>query len=150
VTEPAAVDASPLLQLAGPQLAVPRPVATEILRRGDADETVRGMREREWLRIVASPPIPPSIERWDLGPGESAVLAWCLAHGRSEAIIDDQAGRRCAQTHGIPVRGVLGLILLAKKEGSIEAARPVLESMRRTGMYLSDRVLDRALALVGE
>lgn len=160
MAEQAAVDASPLiflahaglsdlLQLAARQVVVPEPVAAEILRRGDTDATARAIRERPWLRIVASPPVPRSIERWDLGRGESAVLAWCLAH-RAEAIIDDLSGRRCATTHGVPVRGTLGLVLLAKRMGHIDAARPVLEGMRRSGMYLSSRILEQSLALVGE
>jgi predicted nucleic acid-binding protein len=51
---------------------------------------------------------------------------------------------------GIPVHGTLGLVLLAKKRGRIEKARPVLDRLRSAGMYLSDRVLDEALKLVGE
>jgi predicted nucleic acid-binding protein len=48
------------------------------------------------------------------------------------------------------VRGTLGLVLVAKQRGRIPAARPVLESLRASGMYLSDSVLNKALALVGE
>jgi predicted nucleic acid-binding protein len=66
------------------------------------------------------------------------------------AILDDLAGRRCAAALRVPVRGTLGLVLLAKQRGRIPAARPVLEAMRACGMYLSDRVLGDALALVGE
>ena len=86
----------------------------------------------------------------DLGAGESAVLAWAHAHPGSLAIVDDLAGRRCAAALRIPVRGTLGLVLVAKQRGRIKAARPVLESMRASGMYLSDGVMNRALALVDE
>jgi predicted nucleic acid-binding protein len=48
------------------------------------------------------------------------------------------------------VRGTLGLVLVARRRGVIPAARPVVERLRRSGMYLSDRVCDRALALIGE
>jgi predicted nucleic acid-binding protein len=41
-------------------------------------------------------------------------------------------------------------VLLAKKGVRIKAARPVLEVMRASGMYLSDAVLNQAVALVGE
>lgn len=51
---------------------------------------------------------------------------------------------------GIPVRGTLGLVLAAKQRGDIPAARPILEKLRQSGMYLSDRVVNEALALVGE
>jgi predicted nucleic acid-binding protein len=58
--------------------------------------------------------------------------------------------RRCAAALKIPVRGTLGLVLVAKQRGRISAARPVLERMKGSGMYLSDSVLNRALSLVGE
>lgn len=161
MAERPAVDASPLiflahaglldlLQLVSAEVVVPEPVSAEILRRGSSDPTARALRERKWLRTVGPSPVPPSVERWDLGPGESAVIAWCLAHGRCEAIIDDLAGRRCAHTHGVPIRGTLGLVLLGKQQGRLGEAKPVLERMRSTGMYLSDRLLAQALALVGE
>jgi len=90
------------------------------------------------------------ILAWDLGKGESSVLAWAHAHPGTEVIIDDLSGRRCAASLGIPVRGTLGLVLAAKKRGIIPMARPVLESLRQSGMYLSQRVMDRALLLVDE
>jgi predicted nucleic acid-binding protein len=58
--------------------------------------------------------------------------------------------RQEASTLGIPVRGTLGLILTAKKRGVIPQARPVLENLRQSGMYLSDRILNQALKLVDE
>jgi len=35
-------------------------------------------------------------------------------------------------------------------ESPVVEARPVLEALRRAGMYLSDSVMDRALRAVGE
>ncbi len=64
--------------------------------------------------------------------------------------MDDLAARRCARSLAIPVRGTLGLVLIAKQRKLIPAARPVLEQLRQAGMYLSDSVLNRALEKVGE
>ncbi|HEV8582421.1 MAG TPA: DUF3368 domain-containing protein [Thermoanaerobaculia bacterium] len=50
----------------------------------------------------------------------------------------------------IIVSDSLGIILKAKSAGLIPAARPELERLVEHGMYLSGRVLDQALALVGE
>lgn len=161
MAERAAVNASPLiflargglldlLRLAAQEIVAPAAVAAEIRRRGPEDPTVRAMEGASWLRVVETPPVPPLIQAWDLGEGESSVLAWAYAHPGAEAIVDDLAGRRCAASLGISVRGTLGLVLMAKQRGRIVAARPVLEDMRRAGMYLSNRVLNRALALVGE
>jgi predicted nucleic acid-binding protein len=139
-----------LLQLAAPELVVPDAVATEILQRGPSDITAQALGNTTWLSVIQTPPAPASIQAWGLGNGESAVLAWAHAYPGTEAILDDLSARRCAAAHAIPVRGTLGLVLIAKQRGHILAARPVLLQMRQAGMYLSDRVMNQALALVGE
>jgi predicted nucleic acid-binding protein len=140
----------PLLRVAGDEIVVPAAVAREIRRAGPVDPAVRALSETPWLVEVPDPALPPSLLAWDLGPGESAVLAWAAAAPGTEAIVDDLSARRCAAAMGIPARGTLGIVLVARKRWLVPAARPILEEMRRAGMYLSDRVLDRALALVGE
>ena len=101
-TEPPAVNASPLiflarselvhlLQLAGSTIVVPNPVADEILRRGPDDPTAKALATTDWLRTVEPPATPDVIHGWDLGPGESSVLAWGLAHPGTECILDDLA-----------------------------------------------------------
>jgi predicted nucleic acid-binding protein len=131
-------------------VAVPEPVIEEIHGHGMGDPTVQAIDRANWLTIVPGPVIPPAIAAWRLGPGESAVLALALAESNSWAIVDDWGARRCARSLSIPVIGTLGLVLLAKQEGYIPAARPAVERLRRSGMYLSDRVIREALARVGE
>lgn len=159
--KPAVVNASPLihlaradlfdlLRLAGDDVFVTDAVSTEILARGPDDVTARAINQTDWITRVENPPVPPNVQNWDLGPGEASVIAWALGHPGSRAVIDDLEGRRCAETLGIPLRGTLGLVLRARKTGVIPQARPVLERLRATGMFLADRVLDEALAEVGE
>lgn len=131
-------------------MVVPGSVVNEIRRRGPEDATVRMLRDTEWLRTVTAPEVPPVIQAWDLGPGESAVLAHAYEEPEREVIIDDLAGRRCAASLDISVRGTLGVVLLAKQQGRIERARPVVDELRENGMYLSDEVVNEALALVDE
>jgi predicted nucleic acid-binding protein len=161
VAEPAVVNASPLiflsraglldlLQLLSLEIVVPEIVATEIRVRGKSDPTAQAIASTAWLVVTQTPPVPTQIQSWGLGPGESSVLAWARAHPGSEAIIDDLAGRRCAAAFNIPVRGTLGLALIAKQRGRIASARDVLEQLRQGGMYLSDQVMNEALRLVGE
>jgi predicted nucleic acid-binding protein len=139
-----------LLQLVSSEVIVPEAVASEIEIRGENDPTARALATTSWLVVTQTPPIPPQIQAWGLGPGESSVLAWGQAHTGSEAIIDDLAGRRCAAALNIPVRGTLGLVLIAKQRGHISSARYLLQQLRQGGMYLSDRVLNEALKKVGE
>jgi len=65
-------------------------------------------------------------------------------------IIDVLAARQCAWALRIAVRGTLGLTLIAKQRGHIPPARRVLEPLRQSGMYLSDKVMNKALAPVSE
>lgn len=139
-----------LLQIVSVQIIVPEAVATEIQAYGETDITARTLAATDWLVVTPMPPVPPIIQSWDLGAGESAVLTWGYTHPDTEVILDDLAGRRCATTLGIPIRGTLGLVLTAKQRGEIPTARPVLEQLRLSGMYLSDRVMNQALASVGE
>ena len=161
MSEAAVVDASPLiylahadlislLQLASPRILVPTTVSREIRRRGAADPTVQVLEKTPWLQEVEPGPESPRVALWALGPGETSVLSWALAHPGCLAVLDDLAGRRCAEALEIPLIGTLGLVLRAKRRGDLPAARPVVERLREAGMYLSDSVLVRALALVGE
>jgi len=65
-------------------------------------------------------------------------------------IIDDGLARKCAETYNIPLSGTLGIILLAKKNGLISKARPLMNELKQHGMYLHESTLNQALALVGE
>lgn len=161
MVETAVVNASPLICLsraglvdllrqAAQTIVVPAAVAREILARGLRDTTAVVLANSTWLKQVEDPAIPPGILAWDLGDGESSVLAWAIAHPGTRAIIDDLEGRRCAESLGVPLRGTVGLVLRARRAGLIDSARDALERLRRGGMYLSDRVCADVLKEVGE
>ena len=161
VVEQAIINASPLiffsrsghldlLQAFANEVWVPEPVAREILQRGAQDITANAIEHTAWLGIRPAPPLPQGVLEWRLGPGESSVLALATTQPGTEVIIDDLAGRKCAASLNILLRGTLGIVLLAKRHGLIPQARPVIESMMSAGLYLSRRVLDNALRRVAE
>lgn len=77
-------------------------------------------------------------------------MAYAYSNPGVTAIIDDGPGRYCAETLGIPLRGTLGLVMMAKKRGVIPAARPLVAVLKQHGMYLSESILDRAMSLIDE
>ena len=85
-----------LLKLEAQEIVVPKSVAEEILRRGSNDITVRVMENETWLKVVEDLPAPDAVRAWDLGEGETGVLAWGYANPGTTVIIDDLAARRCA------------------------------------------------------
>ena len=139
-----------LLRAFADEVWVPEPVAVEILRRGIRDVSARAIQETAWLTVHPAGTIPDTIAAWRLGAGETSVLSMAAEHPGTEAIIDDLAGRRCAASLNIPVRGTLGVVLVAKRRGLIPEARPVIEDMMNAGLHLLRRVLDEALRRVKE
>jgi predicted nucleic acid-binding protein len=160
VADAAVINASPLIFLSrsgnlellhgfAKSIWLPEPVFKEILARGSNDPTVQAVQQTAWLIERPVTDIPIEILEWRLGKGESSVLALAM-ESNNEAIIDDLQGRKCAASLNIPVRGTLGIVLTAKRREMIPAARPVIEDMMKAGLYLSKKVLDQALAKVGE
>lgn len=84
------------------------------------------------------------------GTGRIGRARLALARPGTLAILDDLAAWRCAEAHRVPCRGTLGIVLAAKRRDRLPQARPTLMVLRLAGMYLSDSVMNRALALVGE
>jgi len=161
VDKPAVINASPLIFLSRGQqmellrhfasrILVTEPVANEILMKGPEDITTKALDSTSWLEVVPVVPVPEKILEWGLGPEESSVLAFANEHPGMEAIIDDLAARKCADYLNIPIRGTLGIVLVSKKRGIIPKARPVMETLIRSGLYLSRPVLDEALKRVDE
>lgn len=105
----------------------------------------------EWGAPFASHDVvlPPSVISWDLGAGESQVVAQCVETDKW-AVLDDRMGRRCATAHNVPVIGSLGIILRAKRFGLIDLARPWIEMMISHGIYVAENVVRDVLAAVGE
>ena len=155
------VDASPLIFLSSAGLIellhrvdwdvlVPAAVRAEILRRGADDLTARALDSAPWLRAVGPVETPSDTLDLDLGPGESEVLAIALSYRDSLVVSDDRAARKAARDLGLRVAGTLAIVLAAKSAGRIASARSVVDRLRRDGMYLSDRVVERALREVDE
>ncbi len=139
-----------LLRQLGPPMVIPEAAVLEIQRHGPTDPAVQALTQAPWLATVDPGPAAPAVAARHLGPGETAVLTYALANLGSGVILDDLAARNCAAVLGIRYQGTVGLVLYAKRQGWIPAARPVVERLRQAGLRLSDQVMNRALAQVGE
>ena len=159
--ESAVINASPLIFFSraehlallrdfADRIIAPTAVADEIAARGPNDISAIAIKDTSWIEVVPQIPVPEEIACWGLGPGESSVLAFAVANRGMTAIIDDLGGRKCAAGLNIPVRGTLGIVLAAKRRGVIHRARPILEDLIASGLYLHRRVLDEALKRVDE
>lgn len=139
-----------VLREPGVPLLVPDAVLAEIGYRDPNDPAALAVQQAPWIQVVPTPRIPDAVLAWDLDAGESAVLAVALEQSEPMVILDDQAARRCARVLGLASQGTLGLVLAAKRQGLIPAVRPVLDHLRRAGMYMTDRLANEILDAAGE
>ena len=137
------------LFLLAEQAVVPGAVVDEI-QAGPEDDRARKLLDSNKFKVVETPYPAAELLAWDLGAGETAMLSFALTETGWTAILDDALARKCAQGFSIPVRGTLGIVLLAKERGLISSAAEVIRSLRDTGFRLDDTVLSQALESVGE
>ncbi len=128
-------------------ILIPRPVVDEILAKPESKDRISNT---PWIRVLSVDPPAASLTAWDLGPGETSVLTYALAHPGTEAVLDDWAARRCAKSLGVPVCGTLGVILRAARKGILSDPVSVLHKVRNAGMWLSQDVFEEVLGLARE
>ena len=121
-----------------------------------SEVVLQRMQANAWLLnegsqfIRVCPAIHPALVSWRGGAGEAEVISWALLNPGFSAVLDDRRARAFAGHSGIPVIGSLRIIVMAKERGFISEARQALEKLRGAGAYVSDQLIDRAIALAGE
>lgn len=153
------VNASPLITLAkigrldllalDCEITIPDAVAAEVMA-GPATDPARNMLANGFGARGTPNQIPAAVLEWSLGAGESAVLAIALEQHGAIAVLDDAEARTCARALGVPVLGTVGVVLRSRKRGSISSASAVLHELKRAGLFLDDKLLQRVLPTVGE
>ena len=128
-----------LLPAVFPDVMAP-PAVVEEFGRHPAWLTVRSPRDAETTRTV----------RAQLDAGEAEAIALALEHPGSTVLLDEQRGRAYALALGVPVVGTFGLLIRAKRQGSVPAVRPLLDALVDAGFYASGALYRRALALADE
>jgi predicted nucleic acid-binding protein len=144
------IQALPLLHDLATEVTIPAAVESEVLAGAGQHDILVPVEFPRWMTIVPDILLPAEVGGWDLGAGESQVLAHAGRLGDCEAVLDDLQARRCARGLGIATTGTLGLILRAKQAGLIRVARPLVEDLLRKGLYLSAELVRAALAELGE
>lgn len=132
------------------EVVIPEMVAREVSAKPDGKQAIDELSRTSGVRLEPDRLVSKVIEAWDLGPGESQVLAVSDGGPGARAVLDDLEARRCAASIDVPVIGTLGVVLRAKRKGIVPAARPVLQRLRHEGLYVSTDLLEKALEHLDE
>ena len=85
-----------------------------------------------------------------LGPGETEALMLALESGKEVVVLDDDLGRRVAETLGLRLKGTLGLLLDAKQAGLIPTVGPLLDQLDVLRFRVAPHTRTAVLKLAGE
>lgn len=129
------------------QVWIPEEVKAEFERLSRHQQRFHGLNIPGWASIRPAAPIPAKLAALpNLHTGEAAALALALESHADAVLMDESAGRRAAHLLGVPVIGVLGVLLQAKKTGLLSAIKPVIERLETdAGFWLAPALVTEAL-----
>ena len=132
------------------QVCVPEAVVAELEEGRRRSVPLPTLADLSWLQVrtVRNRTLLPLVTH--LGDGEKEVLV--LGRELSDALLllDDRDARRHAHALELEISGTLGVLLLAKERGILDAVRPVLDRLQALRFRLDARTRQRVLELAGE
>jgi predicted nucleic acid-binding protein len=105
-----------------------------------------------WLEVkaVKNLPLVKSLSL-ELHSGEAETLALAMDLDLEMVVMDEHDGRMRARAMGLKTIGVLGILLRAKKQGSILSLAEAMQALRREiGFFISDDLYDLILREAAE
>ncbi len=127
------------------EIVVPDKVYQEITAKSGID-----LSSLQHLKKASDIIVPQTVIAWDIGEGESSVLAFAQKNPDCWAVIDDREARRCAASLGCRYTGTIGIILLAKRRGIIKSVRESITKLQSAGLWLAESFITKVCQQAGE
>jgi predicted nucleic acid-binding protein len=105
-----------------------------------------------WIEVITISDAA-RVERYrqSVHAGEAEAICLAAELNCDWLLLDDGDGRRLARSEGLPVLGLMGVLLLAKKQDLIPAVRTLIDRLRdQAGFFLTETVRQEVLRLAGE
>lgn len=137
LSELAKIDRLSLLQTLFNTILIPQEVYTE-LTTGNHPATLL-IPAATWIetRTVNSLERIAQLLQPGLDRGECAAIALAEELNADRLLMDEQAGRNLARKLGLPIIGTIGILLLAKQQGILNAIAPLLNDLIDQGTWIS-------------
>ena len=135
-------------------MIIPQGVAEELKNASDEENLIAGVLSLDWIEVVPAKNLELiSILRnnHNLDRGEAEAIALALELNADELLIDERLGRREATRLGLPITGVLGILLVAKRRRLIPAVQPVMDALvNQAGFRVSSQLYAAVLKAADE
>jgi uncharacterized protein len=132
---------------------IPPQVRVELLARSGPETAALAAALRDHIQVKEPSILDPITERAlsRLDEGERQAIALARSFPQPVLLLlDDRASRKAAQSLNLPVSGLAGLLLLAKRQGLLAAVSPLLETLQNAGYWVSAELVEVVRKLAGE
>lgn len=131
---------------------IPDVVANELAAASDS--TIQNICTLKWIerRSLTNPSFAQQLQKdRGLDPGEAEAIALAIELIADDLLIDERLGRREALKLGLPIVGILGVLMTAKQRGLILNVQSVMDALiQQAGFRVSPQLYDRVLVLSKE
>lgn len=143
------IDQLDLLKILFQQAIIPQKVYEEL---ADYENQGNVIDSQSWI-IVKAVKDQSAVERLKniLDPGEAEAIILAQELKANFLIIDERKGRKIAETRGITITGLLGVLIRAKKKEIVPKLKPLLDKLISLGGFrISKTLYQKILEEVGE
>ena len=134
------------------EIIVPQAVWQEVVIEGAGKPGAKEVERANWIRVeeVTNKPLVQLLEQ-KLDDEESEAIALALEVGADLVLLDERDARDTAESLGLDILGVIGILIWAKKKGLILSLQDELDQLRNVAKFrFNDELYRRVLAEVGE
>jgi len=148
----AAIGQLQLLKQLYSKIILPEAVRQEIVVKGIGQAGSAKIDESKWIEVktISNHEFIQALQL-ELDKGESEAIGLALELRADLLLIDERKARLVANRFGIHYIGILGILIEAKQNGLIKAAKPFLDNLiAKAGFWISQGLYNRVLKEVGE
>lgn len=148
----AAIGRLELLQHIYGTIVIPQEVYHEVAVKGHEQAGASEIQTYSWFEPyhVQDIALVNRLEQ-HLDAGEAEAIALAVELQADLLLLDERRGRRIAKQLGVTVIGLLGVLLVAKREGILPAIKPLLHSLSTVaGFWIDHELYTLVLTSAGE
>jgi predicted nucleic acid-binding protein len=134
------------------EITIPDAVWYEVVIRGKGQKGAEEVQTASWIhkQPVVNHLLSHTLQR-DLNAGEAEAIVLALETNADILIMDERLGRETATYLGLHCTGVMGILIAAKRQGHIQAVKPLLDTLRQVIHFrVSDKLYHTVLQTVDE
>jgi len=140
-----------LLRVLYGELLIPSAVYEEVVSHGLERDGSSDVRAATWIHSQSpADRLAVAALAAELGRGEASAIILARELDAEMLLIDEIRGRRIAQQLGVSVRGTIGVLSQAKREGLLPNVQGELDKLCQRGTWIHPRLYREVLRMLGE